>query len=461
MNKKYIIICVCILFFLVSCNNVIEQPKLEIFENIVFEDKEVEYDGKYHSIYVSNAPEFANITYEGNGQKEIGVYIIKATIEAENYETCVVSATLRIVAPIKEFENIVFEDKEVEYDGKYHSIVVQGDLPEGTIITYRDVNNGSKQNTFKEVGEYYIEAKIECEFYTTLCLYARLKIVQIPIIGIVDGKEAFRIDETLKYDDFLSALKKHNFQCYVENGSRQEYADGQVVYTPSSYHTIAVSENAFYVYNDYIDEDEYIYDTMKFAEIVNDQVLITEVKVKDNSVTYYKIPAEGFYETFAAYYIQAPFAHLSKKLDGGFEPKDVPSYYTWYSDYEINDGKFDLVINNYIFHPEFTNSEVTKFVYSNIGNIQINIPKEYKGSYEDLDSYKIHNITLNGIEYIYNGNTWKASIDLSFYDVVLVEPKEIIILASIYDKKVETIFYPYYVYNKNYEGYKFNVYFKS
>ena len=96
MNKKYIIICVCILFFLVSCNNVIEQPKLEIFENIVF------------------------------------------------------------------------EDKEVEYDGKYHSIVVQGDLPEGTIITYRDVNNGSKQNTFKEVGEYYIEAKIECEFYTTL-----------------------------------------------------------------------------------------------------------------------------------------------------------------------------------------------------------------------------------------------------------------------------------------------------
>ena len=460
-NILFTILCLTLVFFLVSCKGSNSNQYLNKFENIVFENKEFIYDGNTHSIYVSNVPEFATVRYEGNEQKEIGDYIVVAIIEADNYEKYTISAKMSIIAPKYHFENILFDDQEIVYDGDIHSLYLTGELPEGAKVTYRDVNNNSNKNEYREIGEYYIEAKIECEFYETLYLYATLKIMNLPIITIDDSKEEFIINNDLKYNDFLNALKKHNFKCYVENGTRQEYPDGSIEYNITSSHTIAVTENMYYIYNDYIIEGEYIYDTMVFAEVVNNQVLISEIKVSDDSIVYYKIPADAFYETFGGYYIQAPFAHLNETNNGGFESKEVPAYYTWFSDYEIKDNKFNLLINNFIFHPEFTNSEVISFDYSNIGNIEINIPKQYKCDYDNLDFYNIYNFTLNGIEYLYYDNNWTANIDLSYYDIVTIENKEIVILASIYDKKVKSLSYPYYVYNKNYTGYKFNVYFNE
>ena len=84
------------------------------------------------------------------------------------------------------FENIEFKDQEFIYDGKYHSIVVEGDIPEGTVITYK--TNNIKTNSFKEIGEYQIEATLECEFYISITLTATLKIIELPIYSIDSNK---------------------------------------------------------------------------------------------------------------------------------------------------------------------------------------------------------------------------------------------------------------------------------
>ena len=458
-NILVVIFSLIFILFLSGCNDLNNKNELNVFENIEFKDQEFIYDSKYHSIYVSNVPDFAIVTYQGNEQKEIGEYIVIATIEADNYETYTISAKITIVEPTYYFENIEFKDQEFIYDGKYHSIVVEGDIPEGTVITYK--TNNIKTNSFKEIGEYQIEATLECEFYISITLTATLKIIELPIYSIDSNKEEFVITDNLTYDDFFNALKNHNFICYEEFGTQQEYPNGDIVYTPSSYHTYVVCENKFYVYNDYIDEDEYIYDTMEFVEVINDQALITQVKVSDDSIYYYKIPKDAFYETFGGFYIELPFTHLSETQDGGFEPKEVKAYHTLFSDYEIKDNTFNLTTYNYIFHPEFINSEVSRFTYYNIGNVTINIPNKYKANYDDIDTYDYYNFILNGIEYLYYDQLWTASIDISLYDIVLITPQEIVILPTIYNLKVKTISYPYYIYNKNYAGYIFNVYFNE
>ena len=66
------------------------------FENITFSDGTFDYDGQVHSIYVSGAPSFANVTYTNNEKTDVGTYIVTATIKATNYETRIKTATLTI-----------------------------------------------------------------------------------------------------------------------------------------------------------------------------------------------------------------------------------------------------------------------------------------------------------------------------------------------------------------------------
>ena len=106
-NILFTILCLTLVFFLVSCKGSISNQYLNKFENIVFENKEFIYDGNTHSIYVSNVPEFATVRYEGNEQKEIGDYIVVAIIEADNYEKYTISAKMSIIAPKYHFENIL------------------------------------------------------------------------------------------------------------------------------------------------------------------------------------------------------------------------------------------------------------------------------------------------------------------------------------------------------------------
>ena len=274
------------------------------------------------------------------------------------------------------------------------------------------------------------------------------------------SNEQFKFNKDLKYDDFYNELNKKNFTLNIEIGSRQIYEDESIVYEPSIYETIAIEEGIFYHKIDYIDESEYIYDTLEVAKIIDDKVHIALTNLYNNSINYYKIPLEAFYDTFINKFIATPFAYLTKSEEGGFLNSSLEFYRKEYSEYSIKDNIFNLEIYNYYFHEEFTNSEVTYYSYSNIGNTKINIDEELFLSV-DYEDYDIRDFEQKGIEYSYYDNEFKADISLSYFDLVYVEKGAHTIYPEVYDIPVTTIYFPYYVYNKDFEGYEYNVYFNE
>lgn len=274
------------------------------------------------------------------------------------------------------------------------------------------------------------------------------------------SNEQFKFNKDLKYDDFYNELNKKNFTLNIEIGSRQIYEDESIIYEPLIYETIEIEEGIFYHKIDYIEEYEYIYDTLEVAKIIDDKVHIALTNLYNNSINYYKIPLEAFYDTFINKFIATPFAYLTKSEEGGFLNSSLDFNQKEYSEYSIKDNTFNLEIYNYYFHEEFTNSEVTYYSYSNIGNTKINIDEELFLSV-DYEDYDIRNFEQKGIEYFYYDNEFKADISLSYFDLVYVEKGAHTIYPEIYDIPVTTIYFPYYVYNKDFEGYEYNVYFNE
>ena len=66
-NKFLSLLCCFVLlasaFCFVACGN----AELKEFENIIFADDTIEYDGESHSLTVSGAPDFATVSYNQNG----------------------------------------------------------------------------------------------------------------------------------------------------------------------------------------------------------------------------------------------------------------------------------------------------------------------------------------------------------------------------------------------------------
>ena len=159
------------------------------FENIVFDNASFDYDGLEHSISVSGAPSFATVTYKNNGQVDIGVYTVIATISAKSFNTMTKTATLTIVG--KEITGVNLEDATFNYDGKSHSLEVTGEVPDGVSVSY--TNNG-KTNA----GTYTVTAKLTGAGYNPLTLTATLTIEPADVTGyfyfyskgyIYDGKD--------------------------------------------------------------------------------------------------------------------------------------------------------------------------------------------------------------------------------------------------------------------------------
>ena len=274
------------------------------------------------------------------------------------------------------------------------------------------------------------------------------------------SNEQFKFNKDLKYDDFYNELNKKNFTLNIEIGSRQIYEDESIIYEPSIYETIEIEEGIFYHKIDYIEEDEYIYDTLEVAKIIDDKVHIALTNLYNNSINYYKIPLEAFYDTFINKFIATPFAYLTKSEEGGFLNSSLDFYQKEYSEYFIKDNTFELETYNFYYHEEFTNSEVTYYTYSNIGNTKINVDDTIFLN-TNYDDYGVRDFEYEGVEYSCYDNEFQADISISYFDLIHVEKGAHIIYPEIFDIPVTTIYFPYYVYNKNFEGYEYNVYFNK
>ena len=161
-----------------------DQNTPNTFTGITFADASFEYDGEPHAIYVTGAPDFANVTYTNNVKTEVGNYVVTAQITADNYATLSLSATLTITKAT--FKNITFESASFDYDGEAHSIYVTG-APDFATVTY---SNNGKINA----GTYVVKATISAPNYNTITKTATLTINKLNFTNIVFENKTFDYD---------------------------------------------------------------------------------------------------------------------------------------------------------------------------------------------------------------------------------------------------------------------------
>ena len=124
--------------------------------DLTFDSVDVTYDGSAHSIEVLGLPEGINVSYENNDKVKAGKYEVVAKLEdtTGNYNIPnELKSTLTINKKEISASDLTFDDLNVVYDGKTHSVAVKG-LPTGVKVTYE---NNAKVN----VGEYEVVAKLK------------------------------------------------------------------------------------------------------------------------------------------------------------------------------------------------------------------------------------------------------------------------------------------------------------
>ena len=70
--------------------------KLHVFSSAYMDDLIVVADGSLKNLAVNGVPEGTVVSYENNGQTQVGEYIVTATLTKEYYETKILTATLKI-----------------------------------------------------------------------------------------------------------------------------------------------------------------------------------------------------------------------------------------------------------------------------------------------------------------------------------------------------------------------------
>ena len=122
---------------------------------IKFESKTFEYDGLPHSLAIEgDLPQSLAVDYRYNSATEVGVYEVEAHFSStENNSNFVVPEPMKAKMTIAKqvINNISFENKTFKYDGKLHSIGIDGVLPRGVNVNYE--GNGKAA-----VGEYKVTA---------------------------------------------------------------------------------------------------------------------------------------------------------------------------------------------------------------------------------------------------------------------------------------------------------------
>lgn len=140
--------------------------------DIDFEDDTVNYNGENHTIVATGQPSGATVTYTNAGPfVNAGEYNIGVSISKEGYNTFTKTVKLKI-NKIPFPTSIVFEDEKFIKTGGQKTILVEGDLPEGTEVVYSN-------NVATDVGEYNASATLKNPNYIEKTLYAKLTIISL------------------------------------------------------------------------------------------------------------------------------------------------------------------------------------------------------------------------------------------------------------------------------------------
>ncbi|MBQ3571800.1 MAG: hypothetical protein IJA15_03115, partial [Clostridia bacterium] len=161
----------------------LEIKALREITGVTFEGASYYYDGAEKQILVKGElPEGVTVAYTNNKGTEVGVYNAIAILSGEGYETLELKATLEVIA-LREITGVTFESASYYYDGVEKQILVNGELPEGVTVTYKD-------NKATGIGVYNAVATLSGEGYETLVLNAVLEIKTLSGISGISFKDA-------------------------------------------------------------------------------------------------------------------------------------------------------------------------------------------------------------------------------------------------------------------------------
>ncbi len=132
--------------------------------DVTFSDTSVDFDGEVKNILVEGAPQGATITYTCDGDvfegaTEVGEYEITAVITMDNYFDKEITATLTINSNTTFFDEVVFENDTVVYDGEVHTLEATN-LPEDTTTEYTYKKDGATVDEAKDAGVYTVSVRL-------------------------------------------------------------------------------------------------------------------------------------------------------------------------------------------------------------------------------------------------------------------------------------------------------------
>ena len=519
------------------------------FEGITFNDATFNYDGEEHSIEVEGLPEFASVEYRGNGKTEIGTYTVYATVTADHYETLDLKAKLTIKG--KEFTGITFKDKEFAYDGKWHSIYVEG-APDFATVTY------DRQNDQYKEGTYTVTATITAEGYETLVLTAKLiiskklpdaelldrtliytgedqrivfelpddlptyteetykvdgktveegdfkvktlgehtasitltntywgykastvtakiTVIENNIGGVDSTKTPLTIDENLKYQTLRSKILEGNFTIKEEYIDDYYYPDGTEKHELDSVKYTFVANNEIFEIFSYVEYSELVcmQTHYRHTKLIGDKV--RSVYFQDGILdsgwyeSSYEMDGSLFYENDIARTGLKAMAILKEADDGGFENSVEGAYANNYGSFEIdsvnNEFVHDVVAHYYKL--EWQHDEHSRYTIYNIGNTTINVPDVFNASKIEGDFRVLNTHYVDGFYYTYysDNSVEYYSLDpvLDAISVVYLADGEYTLPTHINNIPVldlEAGFYDHLA-NNDCSGYTFKVYFDN
>lgn len=142
------------------------------FTGIGFTSDSVDYNGEGHTVEATGVPADATVVYTNAGPfTNAGTYTITINVSKQGYNTFTKSVQLTI-NKIDFSSSITFEDKKVIATGSEKELLITGQLPEGTQVTY--VNNKGTQ-----AGVYEATATLTNPNYNTKTLNAVLTIINV------------------------------------------------------------------------------------------------------------------------------------------------------------------------------------------------------------------------------------------------------------------------------------------
>ena len=191
----------------------LEIAKASLVDAITFSDDSFVYDGTAKSLAISgDLPDGVEVTYTGNGQIEVDIYTVTATMDGgNNYEDLVLTAELEITKASL-VDVITFSDDSFVYDGTAKSLAILGDLPDGVEVAY--TGNGQT-----EAGVYTVTATIDGgNNYEDLVLTATLEITAVPEISITFPSGSFVYDGTQQSLAIVGELPEGVTVTYTNNG---------------------------------------------------------------------------------------------------------------------------------------------------------------------------------------------------------------------------------------------------